>query len=128
MKQVAGQLRLDLASYRELAAFAQFGSDLDKATQDRLNRGQKTMEILKQGQYVPMAVEEQVLVIFAATRGHVDDVPLEKIKDFEEEFLRYMRVSKAEIISEIVEKKALSDELMSRINEAITDFKKGFVP
>ncbi|MDR2737000.1 MAG: F0F1 ATP synthase subunit alpha, partial [Gracilibacteraceae bacterium] len=79
MKQVAGQLRLDLASYRELAAFAQFGSDLDKATQDRLNRGQKTMEILKQGQYVPMAVEEQVLVIFAATRGYVDDVPLDKI-------------------------------------------------
>ncbi|MCL1791300.1 MAG: F0F1 ATP synthase subunit alpha [Peptococcaceae bacterium] len=127
MKQVAGQLRLDLASYRELAAFAQFGSDLDKATQDRLNRGQKTMEILKQGQYVPMAVEEQVLVIFAATRGHVDDIPLEKIKDFEQEFLRYMRVSKAEIISEIVEKKALSDDLMSQINEAVIEFKKGFV-
>jgi F-type H+-transporting ATPase subunit alpha len=127
MKQVAGQLRLDLASYRELAAFAQFASDLDKATQDRLNHGQKTMEILKQGQYVPMSVEDQVLVIYAATRGHVDDVPTEKIKTFEQEYLRFMHASHDAIIDEIVEKKALSDELIARLEDAIAEFKKGFV-
>ncbi|MCL1916739.1 MAG: F0F1 ATP synthase subunit alpha [Peptococcaceae bacterium] len=127
MKQVAGQLRLDLASYRELAAFAQFASDLDKATQDRLNHGQKTMEILKQGQYVPMSVEDQVLVIFSATRGHIDDIPLEKIKSFEQEFLRYMHASHADILAEITEKKALSDELMAKMNDAVAEFKKGFM-
>ncbi|MCL0100937.1 F0F1 ATP synthase subunit alpha, partial [Peptococcaceae bacterium] len=82
MKQVAGTLRLDLAQYRELAAFAQFGSDLDKATQARLNRGARCMEILKQPQYQPMPVEEQIMVIFAATRGYLDDIPLEKVKEF----------------------------------------------
>jgi len=127
MKQVAGQLRLDLASYRELAAFAQFGSDLDKATQARLNRGQKTMEILKQGQYQPMPVEEQVLVIFAATRGFIDDVPLEKIKEFEQEFLRFMRTVKAQIPEKIRTEKALSNELMKEIGDAINEFKQGFL-
>lgn len=127
MKQVAGQLRLDLASYRELAAFAQFGSDLDKATQARLNRGQKTMEILKQGQYQPMPVEEQVLVIFAATRGYLDDVPLERIREFEQEFLRFMRTVKAHIPEKIRTEKALSDELIKEIGEAITEFKQGFL-
>ncbi|MGI5901820.1 MAG: F0F1 ATP synthase subunit alpha [Desulfitobacteriia bacterium] len=127
MKQVAGHLRLDLAAYRELAAFAQFGSDLDKATQDRLNRGQKTMEILKQPQYQPMAVEEQVLVIFAATRGFLDDIPLNRIKDFEVEFLNYMRTSKSEIVEEIRNKKALSDELIKEIDETIGEFKQGFM-
>ncbi|NLI91040.1 MAG: F0F1 ATP synthase subunit alpha [Peptococcaceae bacterium] len=127
MKQVAGQLRLDLASYRELAAFAQFGSDLDKATQARLNRGQKTMEILKQGQYQPMPVEEQVLVIFAATRGYIDDVPIERIKAFEQEFLRFMRTVKAQIPEKIRTEKALSNELMKEIGDAINEFKQGFL-
>lgn len=127
MKQVAGQLRLDLASYRELAAFAQFGSDLDKATQARLNRGQKTMEILKQGQYQPMPVEEQVLVIFAATKGYIDDIPLERIKEFEQEFLRFMRTVKAHIPEKIRTAKALSDELTQEIGEAINEFKQGFL-
>jgi F-type H+-transporting ATPase subunit alpha len=127
MKQVAGQLRLDLASYRELAAFAQFGSDLDKATQARLNRGQKTMEILKQGQYQPMPVEEQVLVIYAATKGYIDDVPLDRIKDFEQEFLRYMRTTKAHIPEKIRTEKTLSAELDKEIAEAIVEFKKGFL-
>lgn len=127
MKQVAGQLRLDLAAYRELAAFAQFGSDLDKATQARLNRGQKTMEILKQGQYQPMPVEEQVLVIFAATRGFIDDIPLERIKEFEQEFLRFMRTVKADILEKIRTEKALSDELTKQIEDAIKEFKQGFL-
>ncbi len=127
MKQVSGQLRLDLASYRELAAFAQFGSDLDKATQARLNRGQKTMEILKQGQYQPMPVEEQVLVIFAATRGFIDDVPLERMKSFEQELLRFMRTVKGHIPEKIRTEKALSDELMKEIGDSINEFKQGFL-
>lgn len=127
MKQVAGQLRLDLASYRELAAFAQFGSDLDKSTQARLNRGQKTMEILKQGQYQPMPVEEQVLVIFATTKGYIDDIPLERIKAFEQEFLRFMRTVKAPVLEKIRTEKALSDELNQEIGAAINEFKQGFL-
>jgi len=127
MKQVSGQLRLDLAAYRELAAFAQFGSDLDKATQARINRGQKTMEILKQDQYHPMPVEEQVIVIFAATRGYIDDVPLERIRDFERELLQFLRSEKDYILEEIRTEKALSDELMKQIGEAINEFKQGFL-
>ncbi|XCH78941.1 MAG: F0F1 ATP synthase subunit alpha [Candidatus Dehalobacter alkaniphilus] len=125
MKQVAGQLRLDLASYRELAAFAQFGSDLDKATQARLNRGQKTMEILKQGQYQPMPVEEQIIVIFAATKGYIDDVPMERMKEFEQELLRFMRTT--QIPEKIRTEKALSNELMKEIGDAINEFKQGFL-
>lgn len=127
MKQVAGQLRIDLASYRELAAFAQFGSDLDKATQARLNRGQKTMEILKQGQYEPMPVEEQVMIIYCATKGHIDDIPTDRIKAFEQEFLRFMRTVKAEILETIRTEKSLSDELNTQIENAIKEFKQGFM-
>ncbi len=127
MKQVAGQLRIDLASYRELAAFAQFGSDLDKATQARLNRGQKTMEILKQGQYQPMPVEEQVMIIYSATKGHIDDIPIDRIKAFEQEFLRFMRTIKADILEKIRTEKALSDELNTQIEKAIKEFKQGFL-
>ena len=127
MKQVAGQLRIDLASYRELAAFAQFGSDLDKATQARLNRGQKTMELLKQGQYQPMPVEEQVMIIYCATKGHIDDVPMDRIKAFEQEFLRFMRTIKAEILEKIRTEKSLSDELNTQIENAIKEFKQAFM-
>ena len=127
MKQVAGQLRLDLAAYRELAAFSQFGSDLDKATLARLTRGQKTMEILKQGQYDPMDVIEQVVVIFAATRGYVDDVPLGKVAKFEQELLRFMRTVKADFMKELRSKKALSDNLTEQLGKAINEFKQGFL-
>lgn len=127
MKQVAGQLRIDLASYRELAAFAQFGSDLDKATQARLTRGQKTMEILKQGQYQPMPVEEQIMIIYSATKGHIDDIPLDRIKAFEQEFLRFMRTIKADVLEKIRTEKALSDELNTQIEKAIKEFKQGFM-
>ncbi|WP_206811211.1 F0F1 ATP synthase subunit alpha [Paradesulfitobacterium ferrireducens] len=127
MKQVAGQLRLDLAQYRELAAFAQFGSDLDKVTQMRLARGQRTMELLKQGQYQPMPVEEQVVVIFAAVKGLIDDLDLDKVGKFEQEYLRFMRSVKADILEEIRTKKALSDELNSKLETAVKEFKQGFL-
>ena len=126
MKQVAGTLRLDLAQYRELAAFAQFGSDLDKATQQKLNRGMRMVELLKQPQYQPLAVEEQVAVIFAAGRGFLDDVAVDAVRKFEEQFLDYMRNSKANILKDIREKKALDDSLTSALGGAIEEFKKGF--
>jgi proton translocating ATP synthase, F1 alpha subunit len=127
MKQVAGQLRLDLAQYRELAAFAQFGSDLDKVTQNRLARGQRTLEILKQGQYAPAAVEEEVVVIFAAVRGFIDEIDVDKIGKFEVEFLRFMRSEKAALMEQIRTKKALSDDMIAELGKAINDFKKGFL-
>lgn len=127
MKQVAGQLRLDLAQYRELAAFAQFGSDLDKVTQMRLSRGERTMEILKQAQYLPMAVEEEVVVIYAAVKGLIDDVEVDKIGQFEEEYLRFMRSVKADLLARIRTEKALSDELNAEIEKAINEFKQGFL-
>jgi F-type H+-transporting ATPase subunit alpha len=127
MKQVAGQLRLDLAQYRELAAFAQFGSDLDKITQMRLSRGQRMMEILKQSQYEPMVVEEEVVVLFAAIRGLVDDIEVDQIGRFEEEFLRYMRSVKVDILTQIRTEKALSKELDAAIEAAINEFKQGFL-
>ena len=127
MKQVAGRLRLDLAQYRELAAFAQFGSDLDKATQARLARGERTVEVLKQGQYIPMVVEEQVVVIYVATNGFVDDLEVEKIGKFEEEFVKFMRAGKAGILKEIREKGAMSDALLEQLKAAILEFKKTFI-
>jgi len=127
MKQVAGTLRLDLAQYRELAAFAQFGSDLDKATQARLNRGARCMEILKQPQYQPMPVEEQVMVIFAATRGYLDDIPLEKVKDFEQSLLQFLRKEKPEIGKSIREAKKIEPDTEEKLKAAIEEFKKTFV-
>ncbi len=126
MKQVAGTLRLTMAQFRELAAFAQFGSDLDKSTLQQIERGKRMVEILKQDQYVPMSAEEQIMIIFAGTQGSLDDVPVEAIKKFEEEFLRYMRDSKAAVIKELAEKKAIDDDLKAKLTAAIDDFKKGF--
>lgn len=127
MKQVAGQLRLDLAQYRELAAFAQFGSDLDKITQMRLARGERTMEILKQAQYQTMPVEEEVVVIYAAVKGLIDDIPVDQVGRFEQEYLRYMRSVKADLLARIRAEKALSDELNAEIEKAINEFKQGFL-
>lgn len=126
MKQVAGRLRIDLAQYRELAAFAQFGSDLDKSTKARLDRGERITEILKQGQYQPMPVEEQVMSIFAATNGFLDDIPVDKVGKFEAEFLAFMRNSHPEIPQEIVKTGALSDELREKLEKAILEFKETF--
>lgn len=126
MKQVAGRLRLELAQFRELAAFAQFGSDLDAATQAQLNRGEKLVEILKQGQYTPVPVEEQILSIFSGVNGLLDDIPTKSITKFEIDLINYVRTNKPEIINEIREKKALSDELTQKIKEVILEFKKQF--
>jgi F-type H+-transporting ATPase subunit alpha len=126
MKQVAGMLRLDLAQYRELAAFAQFASDLDKATLAQIERGRRMVELLKQDQFVPMSVDDQIIVIYAGTQGFLDDVPVDSIRTFEEAFMRYIRAEKQALKKEIMEKKALDDDLKAKLNEAITAFKKTF--
>ena len=126
MKQVAGTLRLDLAQFRELAAFAQFGSDLDKATLAQIERGKRMVELLKQDQFVPMTMVDQVMVLFAATQGFIDDIPVESVKKFEQEFLRYMNDRKADIKQELGEKKAIDDALKAKLISAVEDFKKGF--
>ncbi|MGQ9823654.1 MAG: F0F1 ATP synthase subunit alpha [Desulfotomaculales bacterium] len=126
MKQVAGMLRLDLAQYRELAAFAQFGSELDKATQARLIRGERMTELLKQNQYVPMPVEEQVMVIYAGVNGYLDDLPVERVLPFEAEFLRYVRGTHPEIGESIAKTGELSKETEEALKKALTEFKKTF--
>jgi len=126
MKQVAGRLRLDLAQYRALEAFAKFGSDLDKATQAQLTRGQRLVELLKQNQYVPMDVEKQVALIFAGTAGYLDSLPVESIHRFEQEYLEYLETKHPEILSEILEKKTLSDELRDKLGKAVQEFLKIF--
>ena len=126
MKQVAGTLRLDLAQFRELAAFAQFGSDLDKSTLAQIERGKRMVELLKQDQYVPMSMVEQVAVLFAATQGYIDDIPVESVNKFEVEFLRFMKDRKADVFKELGDKKAIDDELKATLIKAIDDFKQGF--
>lgn len=126
MKQVAGTLRLDLAQFRELAAFAQFGSDLDKTTLAQIERGKRMVELLKQDQFVPMTMVDQVMVLFAATQGFIDDIPVESVNKFEQEFLRYINDRKADIKKELGEKKAIDDALKARLIAAVEDFKKGF--
>ncbi len=126
MKQVAGRLRLDLAQFRELAAFAQFGSDLDAATQAQLNRGAKLVEILKQGQYKPFNVAEQIAIIFAGVNGLLDDVATSALAKFEAEYLSYLKSNKAEILNEIISEKKISDELTAKMKAAVAEFKKIF--
>ena len=123
MRQVAGTLRLDLAQFRELQAFAQFGSDLDKATQAQLARGQRLTEILKQPQYQPMDVEKQVLVIWAATNGYTDDVAIEDVRRFETSLLSFVENSHPGLLAEIAEKKTLTDEIKADLRQVLEDFK-----
>ncbi len=123
MKQVAGRLRLDMAAYRELAAFAQFGSDLDKATQGQLNRGRRMQEILKQPQYQPVSLEHQVMVLFAGTQGFADEVPVEKMRAWEVDLLKYMDVSHPEIGKDITEKRQITADNEKRLREALSAFK-----
>ncbi len=127
MKQVAGTLRLDLAQYREMAAFAQFGSDLDKATQAQLARGERLVEVLKQGQYVPLPVEKQIMIIFAAVNGYLDELPVSEIKRYEEELYQFMESTHPEIGKEILEKKALDEALTEKLDGALKEFKERFV-
>ena len=124
MKEVAGQLRLEMAQYHELAAFARFGSELDKVTQAQLNRGERLVEILKQPQYEPMPVEEQVMIIWVAENGYLDDIPLEKVKDFEREFHVFMRDRYPQIGEEVRTKRELTVELKNKLKEAVEDYKK----
>ena len=124
MKQVAGRLRLDLAQYRELEAFSQFGSELDQATQKQLARGARVVEVLKQPQYQPMPVERQVMVIFAVTNGYLDDVAPEHIKDWEQGFLDFMTAQHPELGQEIRTRKVLADELAARLRAAIEEYRK----
>jgi len=127
MKQVAGQLRLDLAQYRELEAFAKFGSDLDKTTQRQLRRGETMMELLKQDQYQPMTVAEQVVVLYLGVRGHLDDVDVEEIRRFEGEYLKFMQTEGKDIIEKIATEKLLTDETEERLVSLINEFKSTFV-
>jgi len=127
MKSIAGSLRLDLAQYRALAAFAQFGSDLDKASIDQLNRGKHLVEILKQGQYQPLPLEKQVMIIYAGTKGYLDDIPVEQCRKFEEELYRFVDNSQRSLWEEIGTKKALDKELEPKIAAAIKEFKARFV-
>ncbi len=133
MRQVAGTLRLDLAQFRELAAFAQFASDLDKATKSRIDRGRRVTEILKQPQYQPVPVEKQVMIIYAATNGYLDDVPVEQISAWESAFYHYMDTNHPEVGEEIIEKSVkardkMSEDLLKQLNSAIEEFKKTTAP
>lgn len=126
MKQVAGKLRLDLAQYNELAAFAQFGSDLDKASQAQLARGQRLVEILKQGQYEPLPVSQQVALIFAATNGFLDDLPLDRLRGFEEGLFAYLVKERPDVLKTLDEKKVLDDGVKTALTQAIMAFKGAF--
>ncbi|MFQ5965294.1 MAG: F0F1 ATP synthase subunit alpha [Candidatus Scalinduaceae bacterium] len=126
MKKVAGALRLDLAQHRELAAFAQFGSELDKSTQEQLTRGEKLIEILKQPQYEPAPVEEQVIIISTAVNGHLDDIPTDKVKDFEGKFLQFIRDKHTGIAADIKEKKKIEEDTSKNLERAITVFKQEY--
>jgi len=126
MKQVAGSLKLDLAQFRELAAFTQFGSDLDKATIQQLERGKRLSELLKQGEGVPIDVEKQIVIIFAGTRGFLDEFPLENIGEYQDKLIEYVSSNYPDILREIIEKKKISEELENKMKEMLTEFSEEF--
>jgi len=127
MRQIAGTLRLDMAQFRDLAAFAQFGSDLDKASAAQLNRGKHLIEVLKQAQFQPLPVEKQILIIFAGTQGYLDDIPVEQVRKFEAELYRFVDNAHRPLLAKIVEKKTLDDALRAEISAVIKEFKERFV-
>ena len=127
MKKVAGRLRLDLAQYRELAAFAQFGSDLDKATQAQLTRGERMVELLKQGQFEPLPVERQVAIIYAGTQGHLDDLPTSDIRSFEDGLYAYLDKKYADLMHDLRAKFELTDALEAKLKAGIVAFKESFL-
>src|SRR5579859_3244157 len=127
MRQVAGSMKLELAQYRELAAFAQFGSDLDKATQNQLNRGQRLVEVLKQKQFSPLPFSKQILIIFAGTSGFLDDLPVDQVRDFEAELFKYVDTTSPVLLRTIMEKKILDDNLKAEMTKAIGECKETFV-
>jgi F-type H+-transporting ATPase subunit alpha len=127
MKKVAGPLKLDLAQYRELAAFAQFSSDLDKATRDQLTRGEKTSEVLKQPQYAPLPMENQVAILYVVTRGYLDDVPTPRLREFEQQFYRYLLSEHADLMASLAQTGTLTDETADGLTAAVQAFKQGFL-
>jgi F-type H+-transporting ATPase subunit alpha len=127
MKQVAGSLRLDLAQYRALAAFAQFGSELDKSSADQLTRGARMVELLKQGQYSPVPVEKQVLILYVGTQGVLDDLPLAQVRPFEAELFKFVENAHPGLLPSIREKKALTDEIKAQIESIVKEFKAKFL-
>jgi len=127
MKQVAGPLRLSLAQYRELEAFAQFGSDLDPATQKQLARGARLVEVLKQPQYQPVPVEKQVAIIYAVTNGYLDEIEVPHIRQWERDFMSYLDAQQPKVLEGIRTKKALDDDLTAKLKAAITSFQSLFV-
>jgi F-type H+/Na+-transporting ATPase subunit alpha len=127
MRQVAGSMKLELAQYRELAAFAQFGSDLDKATQNQLNRGQRLVEVLKQKQFSPLPFSKQILIIFAGTSGFLDDLPVDQVRDFEAELYEYVDATNPGLLRTIMEKKTLDDNLKAQMSKIIKECKETFV-
>jgi len=127
MRQIAGKLRLDLAQYRELAAFAQFGSDLDKSTLQQLARGQRMVELLKQGQYAPLTVERQITIIFAGGQGLLDDLPVDQVRAFEEFLYPHLERKHAQLLPEIANKKELTDELRDALTKVIGEAKTEFM-
>jgi F-type H+-transporting ATPase subunit alpha len=128
MKKVAGGLRLDLAQYRELAAFAQFGSDLDEATKAQLNRGERMVEILKQGQYVPMRLEKQVIIIWAGSNGKLDKIPLSDLARYETELFDFMDEKYPDVGHNIAKEKVISDETKAKLERALEEFNGTFKP
>ncbi|MEK7067631.1 MAG: F0F1 ATP synthase subunit alpha, partial [Patescibacteria group bacterium] len=125
MKKVAGKMRLELAQYRELEAFAQFASDLDESTKKQIDRGRRTVEILKQNQYVPMPVENQVAIIYAVTNGYLDDVAVEKVGEWETKLHEFLNMQRPQLLEKISTEKNLTEEIEKELKEAISDFKKG---
>jgi len=126
MKQVAGRLRLEMAQYREMAAFAKFGSDLDKATQALLARGSRLTELFKQGQYVPIPIEKQVVLLYAAANGFIDTYPESALKKYEQELMRFMDSKHAGVLKEIGDKKAIDASIEEKLTKALGEFRDGF--
>jgi len=126
MKKVAGPLKLDLAQYRELAAFAQFASDLDKATRDQLTRGERISEVIKQPQFSPLPVERQVAILWVVTRGYLDDIAASKVRDFEEQFYRFLDAEHSELMAKLAEVAALDDDIVEGLRTAADSFKESF--
>ncbi|MCI0345325.1 MAG: F0F1 ATP synthase subunit alpha, partial [Chloroflexi bacterium] len=122
-----GPLKLDLAQYRALAAFAQFASDLDKATRDQLTRGEKLSEVIKQPQYQPLPVEKQVAILHAATTGKLDDVPTARVKEFETGFYRFLEAERPKLLEELAQTRSLSDEIANGLTEALDTFRQSFL-
>jgi F-type H+-transporting ATPase subunit alpha len=126
MRQVAGSLRLDLAQYRELAAFAQFGSDLDKATLNQLNRGRRLVEVLKQPQYQPLAVEKQVIILYAATNGYLDSVAVEDVRAYEIGLYQFLDTRRAQLLSAVADKKQIDDAIKGDLTQTLKEYGESF--